>query len=64
MNINVKNNNYKDLCYVVLRGITRIEEDVEFWENRNSEICARHKDHLEAAKSVYKQLFGRDYDGV
>lgn len=62
MNINIERDSYKDFCYVILQGITRIEEDVEFWENRNSEICKTHKDHLEAAKSVYKQVFGGDYD--
>lgn len=64
MNINVERDSYKDFCYVILRGITRIEEDVEFWENRNAELCAINKDHLKAAKNVYKQVFGCDYDEI
>lgn len=64
MNINIERGNYKDFCYIILRGITRIEEDVEFWKNRDPELCAIHKDHLEAAKNVYKQVFGCDYDEV
>lgn len=64
MNINVEIGSYKEFCYVILRGIICIEEDVEFWENRNAELCAINKEHLKAAKNVYKQVFGRDYRGV
>ena len=64
INISIERDSYKDFCYVIFRGIARIEEDVEFCKNRNNELYEMHKDHLEAAKSVYKQVFGRDYDGL
>lgn len=64
MNINVEIDSYKDLCYVILRGIIRIQEDVDFWKIRNPELYAINKDHLKAAKSVYKQVFECDYDEV
>ena len=60
INLNIKDNS--EFYYLILQGITKIMNDVNFWtEQKNEGLKNNAEKHLDAALEIYKQIFGMEY---